>query len=188
MLGRSARERHPTAAHKATTAEFPRTKSAGGRHPADRTDKARMTRSNHAYRHYPKLPCHSRGSPQQAKKAIAERNAAEREQVQFTIQNAKFTINGFSSKVRFHCCHSEAEPKNLLIGSIYSSCARPGRLRGSRFQREPAPGARSSVSERDQILRDMLAIIVILSGANRRTQRVQRPLADYVEQGGERQT
>ena len=59
------------------------------------------------------------------------------------------------------------------------SSARPGRLRGSRFQREPAPGARSSVSERDQSLRDMLAIIVILSGANRRTQRVQRPLADY---------
>ena len=28
------------------------------------------------------------------------------------------------------------------------SCARPGRLRGSRFQREPAPGAKSSVSER----------------------------------------
>ncbi len=79
MLGRSARERHPTAAHKATTAEFPRTKSAGGRHPADRTDKARMTRSNRAYRHYPKLPYHSRGSPQQAKKAIAKGNAAERD-------------------------------------------------------------------------------------------------------------
>ena len=29
--------------------------------------------------------------------------------------------------------------------------------------REPAPGARSSLSERDQSLRDMLAIIVILS-------------------------
>ena len=41
------------------------------------------------------------------------------------------------------------------------SGARPGRLRGSRFQREPAPGARSSLSERDQSLRDMLAIIVI---------------------------
>ncbi len=79
MLGRSARERHPTAAHKATTAEFPRTKSAGARHPADRTDKARMTRSNRACRHYPKLPCHSRGSPQQAKKAIAKGNAAERD-------------------------------------------------------------------------------------------------------------
>ena len=51
--------------------------------------------------------------------------------------------------------------KNLLISSIHSSCARPGRLRGSRFQREPAPGARSSVSEREQSLRDMLAIIVI---------------------------
>jgi hypothetical protein len=34
----------------------------------------------------------------------------------------------------------------------------------------------------------MLAIIVILSEADRRTQRVQRPLADYAEQGGERQT
>ena len=74
--------------------------------------------------------------------AIAQRNAAEREQVQFTIQNAKFTINRFSSRVRFHRCHSEAEPKNLLISNIHSSCARPGRLRGSRFQREPAPGAR----------------------------------------------
>ena len=41
------------------------------------------------------------------------------------------------------------------------SSARPGRLRGSRFQREPAPGARSSLSEREQSLRDMLAIIVI---------------------------
>jgi hypothetical protein len=81
------------------------------------------------------------------------------------IQNAKFTINGFSSRVRFHYCHSEAKPKNLLISSIYSSSARPGRLRGSRFQREPASGARSSVSEREQSLRDMLAIIVILSGA-----------------------
>ena len=40
------------------------------------------------------------------------------------------------------------------------SSARPGRLRGARFQREPAPGARSSISEREQILRDMLAIIV----------------------------
>ncbi len=29
---------------------------------------------------------------------------------------------------------------------------------------------------------------VILSGADRRTQRAQRPLADYAEQGGERQT
>ena len=43
------------------------------------------------------------------------------------------------------------------------SGARPGRLRGSRFQREPAPGARSSVSEREQSLRDMPAIIVMLS-------------------------
>jgi hypothetical protein len=68
------------------------------------------------------------------------------------------------------------------------SGARPGRLRGSRFQREPAPGARSSVSEREQSLRDMLAIIVMLSEADRRTQRVQRPLADYASQGGERQT
>ncbi len=37
---------------------------------------------------------------------------------------------------------SSRATKNLLISSIYSSCARPGRLRGSRFQREPAPGAR----------------------------------------------
>jgi len=95
--------------------------------------------------------------------AIAQRNAAEREQVQFTIQNAKFTINRFSSRVRFHRCHSEAKPKNLLIGSIHSSCARPGRLRGSRLWARAGPGARSSVSEREQILRDMLAIIVILS-------------------------
>ena len=58
------------------------------------------------------------------------------------MQNSQFTINGFSSKVRFHRCHSEAEPKNLLISSIYSSCARPGRLRGSHLRCEPAPGAR----------------------------------------------
>ncbi len=43
------------------------------------------------------------------KRAIAQRNAAEREQVQFTIQNAKFTINRFSSRVRFHRCHSEEQ-------------------------------------------------------------------------------
>ena len=40
--------------------------------------------------------------------------------------------------------------------------ARAG-CRGRACGREPAPGARSSVSEREQILRDMLAIIVILS-------------------------
>ena len=49
---------------------------------------------------------------------------------------------------------------NHFLSGTHSS-ARPGRLRGSRFQREPAPGARSSLSERDQSLRDMLAIIVI---------------------------
>ena len=49
---------------------------------------------------------------------------------------------------------------NHFLSGTHSS-ARPGRLRGSRFQREPAPGARSSVSEREQSLRDMLAIIVI---------------------------
>ena len=65
--------------------------------------------------------------------------------------------------------------------------ARAG-CRGRACGREPAPGARSSVSEREQSLRDMLAIIVILSEADRRTQRVQRPLADYASQGGERQT
>ncbi len=53
---------------------------------------------------------------------------------------------------------------NHFLSGTHSS-ARPGRLRGSHFRCEPAPGARSSLSERDQSLRDMLAIIVILSGA-----------------------
>ena len=51
---------------------------------------------------------------------------------------------------------------NHFLSGTHSS-ARPGRLRGSHLRCEPAPGARSSLSEREQILRDMLAIIVILS-------------------------
>ena len=38
---------------------------------------------------------------------------------------------------------------NHFLSGTHSS-ARPGRLRGSRFQREPAQGARSSVSERER--------------------------------------
>ena len=66
------------------------------------------------------------------------------------------------------------------------SSARPGRLRGSRLWARAGPGRK--VFRIRKSLRDMPAIIVILSEADRRTQRVQRPLADYAEQGGERQT
>ncbi len=71
--------------------------------------------------------------------AIAIRNAAEREQnnSKCTIQNSE--LIEFSSKAQFHRCHSEAKPKNLLISNIHSSCARPGRLRGSHLRCEPAP-------------------------------------------------
>ena len=138
MLGRSARERHPTAAHKATTAEFPRTKSAGARHPADRTDKARMTRSNRACRHYPKLPCHSRGSPQQAKKAIAKGNAAERDKKKFRMQNSQFTINGFSSRVRFHRCHSEEQSDEESVFVSFSRFPPFRRASRSLPRRRPA--------------------------------------------------
>ena len=125
------------------------------------------------------------------KRAIAMRNAAEREQVQFTIQNAKFTINGFSSRVRFHRCHSEAKPKNLLISNIHSSSARPGRLRGSHLRCEPAPGARvetlASALPHQRNSRNVghACRNVMLSESNRRT---QRPLAVSASQGGERQT
>ncbi len=57
--------------------------------------------------------------------------------------NAVFALNHFRS------------------GTHSSAC--PGRLRGSRLWARAGPGARSSVSEREQSLRDMLAIIVILS-------------------------
>ena len=76
---------------------------------------------------------------------------------------------------------------NHFLSGTHSS-ARPGRLRGSRLWARAGPGRKVFRIRKRKSLRDMLAIIVILSGANRRTQRVQRPLADYAEQGGERQT
>ncbi len=107
--------------------------------------------------------------------AIAMRNAAEREQnnSKCTIQNSE--LIEFSSKAQFHRCHSEAKPKNRLISNIHFSCARPSRPRaqGLPYQKEPAGHACRNV---------------MLSESNRRTQRAQRPLADYASQGGERQT
>jgi hypothetical protein len=83
------------------------------------------------------------------------------------MQNSQFTINGFSSKVRFHRCHSEAEPKNLLISSIYSSCARPGRLRGSHLRCEPAPGARSKTLKHSlYIVRKLRGRLEYATGGN----------------------
>ncbi len=64
------------------------------------------------------------------------------------------------------------------------SSARPGRLRGSRLWARAGPGRKVFRIRK----RTEPAISVMLSEANRRTQRVQRPLADYAEQGGERQT
>ena len=39
------------------------------------------------------------------------------------IQNAKFTINGFSSRVRFHCCHSEEQSdEESVFVFFHDSC------------------------------------------------------------------
>ena len=71
------------------------------------------------------------------------------------------------------------------------SSARPGRLRGSRFQREPAPGARSATlasalpHQRNSRNVGHACRNVMLSESNRQT---QRPLAVSASQGGERQT
>ncbi len=169
MLGRSARgARTKNRPHAACEHRRPRSTD---RRPHCEYRKYRTTKPMQIRRcwHRPRLPSRSGGSPQQARIAIAQRNAAEREQnnSEFTtlrlseskdrsralpskskvkprrglIQNAKFTINGFSSRVRFHRCHSEEHSDEESINQQYLFLyARPGRLRGSRLWARAGPG------------------------------------------------
>ena len=191
MLGRSARgARTKNRPHAACEHRRPRSTD---RRPHCEYRKYRTTKPMQIRRcwHRPRLPSRSGSSPQQARIAIAERNAAEREQnnSEFTtlrlseskdrsralpsksddgasresfrtcssmteaqpiqgtakvkprrglIQNAKFTINGFSSRVRFQRCHSEEQSDEE---SVFVSFSRfpPFRLAGRSLpRRRPA--------------------------------------------------
>ena len=77
-------------------------------------------------------------------------------------QNAKFTINGFSSRVRFQRCHSEEQSDEESVSSAYR-CLTALRLSFTSLRRAAAT--------------------VMLSAADRRTPRAHSPSAAFGSQG-----
>ncbi len=102
---------------------------------------------------------------------------------EFTMQNCEII------------CHSEEHSDEESINQqyLFFMCS-PGSAAGVASSMRAGPGARSATlasalpHQRNSRNVGHACRNVMLSEADRRTQRVQRPLADYALQGGERQT
>ena len=166
MLGRSAR-RDPSNGCRGATNR--RAACGNGKTPNCHRPKAAKRRSTTIRRRRTtSLPSHGRGGPQQARIAIANRNAAENAEQWFTANvNAVHLVRNVGRSLR-----------GTLAGL---RCGRHGSKSRTTATANRSPGPAAIVPPRQPYF-------VILNEVDRRTQREQRPLADYAEQGGERQT
>ena len=88
MLGRSARERRPTGTptYRCPSGAPPTDRATGHSRHTPKRKKAKKTSNSRSRRRPPGLPSYRGGSPQQARIAIAERNAAEGAEQWFLLQ------------------------------------------------------------------------------------------------------
>ncbi len=170
MLGRSARRNHRNDRRCVADARDSRRRTDGLRCNC-RQRKPTKTILHPYCRCRRRLPSCCCGSPQQAQKAIARMNAAADANNGFTANVNAVTSYGMSGAA----CGAR------LRASAAGGCGPHGLKSRTTATANRSPGPAAIVPPRQPYF-------VILSEVDRRTQRAQKPLADYAEQGGERQT